>query len=312
MLLCAALASVAAPAAPPTLTIVHFKVGNGDSTLLYLSDPSTPSAAKPFTMLIDAGNRTNAAKTVIPGMRQRGIAALDYVIATHHDPDHRDGLGVVLDAVAVSGKGGVYDRDQHWTVDPKDVLKPGWKISVGDLTVRCVAVNGSTEHRKYDGAPLDENAASAAFLITFGKFHYFVGGDLTGGGLQGFSNSADIESHVAGEVGQVDVLRLNHHGSATSSNAAFLKTLNPAAVVISTDQAPLNNQLFLWPARAVLDRLMPLNRLIAIYVTGDVSTGGGLTDDDKKKVKTQQGDIVITTTGEGTFDVNGTSYDLSK
>jgi beta-lactamase superfamily II metal-dependent hydrolase len=174
-------------------------------------------------------------------------------------------------------------------------------------------VNGKTSdsHGSADKSTLGENARSVALVITYGKFRYFIGGDLTGGGPTGWSGSPDIESRVAKDVGQVSVLRVNHHGSITSTNSVFLGTLNPTVAIISAGPNLRTDALFHWPSPKVLVRLNALAHLSAIYVTGSVDTTG-LADKDKKKLKDGQGNIAISTTGDKTFQVNGDTYTLPK
>ena len=296
--------ATALPAA--TLTIVHFNVGYGDSTLILSDKPAV-------SMLIDGGGAEDAA-TVIDGLRGQKVAQLDYVIATHRDASHIGGLRKVIKAIPVSGLGGVYDRDKAWQNAPTvpSLLTPGWKFAKEGLEILCVAANGNTISWQSERSLLDENARSLAFRVKLGNFVYFVGGDLTGGGPMAWGKSADIEIHAAADVGPVAVLRVNHHGSATSSSPAFLAALNPIVAIISIDQGQINDQLLQWPARVVMDRLLARPALAAVYLTGDASTSGGLTKEDLKKVKTKQGNITITTDGASAFQVNGTSYDLPK
>src|SRR6266851_778383 len=313
--------------APPTLKIIHFNVGNGDATFVVVERGSTKR-----TLLIDGGNWEMAGKVVIPGIQQEIPAGwIDYAIATQYDAEHRDGLVRVVRSLGMSGLGVVYDRDRTWpytaksSTDEEKVqerpLQPGSRIPLDPLSpssadsrvvIECVAANGNTKGWRWttQDPPLDENAESLAFLITFGKFRYFIGGDLTGGGRSGWNATPNIESAVSSDVGQVSVLRVNHHGSRTSTNQVFLSGLNPNVAIISTGHDRNDDQNYPWPSREVLDRLDALPHLGAVYITGEVNTPKGLTPDDKKKVRSNQGNISITTTGQGTFKVNETSYSL--
>jgi beta-lactamase superfamily II metal-dependent hydrolase len=315
-----------------TLRIIHFDVGNGDATLIILETPpvsqtatvapSIPLVPIPNSLLIDGGAPAQAAKVVIPGIKAEHLTMLDFVIATHYAREHRDGLVLTTQAIPMSGLGVFYDRDRGWpseriqggtmkTVENRP-LQPGSTITLGkdsdQVLITCVAANGNTAD--WRSGSLDENALSLAFVIKFHDFKYFIGGDLTGGGRSGWAPTPDIETRVARDVGEVAVLRVNHHGSDTSSNQAFLAALNPTVAVISTGRDPWNDRLFHWPSRKVLDRLNRMPHLSAVYVTGDVATSKGLTDEDKKKVKPSRGTVTISTTGTGTFNVNGTSFSL--
>lgn len=77
----------------------------------------------------------------------------------------------------------------------------------------------------------NENPLSLALKISYGKFDYFTGGDMTG--LQGFGKPYwfDVESPVAKVVSQVDAITLNHHGNRDATNEIFLKMLAPRVIV---------------------------------------------------------------------------------
>ncbi len=77
----------------------------------------------------------------------------------------------------------------------------------------------------------NENPLSLAIKISYGKFDYFTGGDMTG--LQGYGKPRwfDVETPVANVVGEVEVTTLNHHGNRDATNENFVKALAPAVIV---------------------------------------------------------------------------------
>jgi beta-lactamase superfamily II metal-dependent hydrolase len=324
--------STTQPPASPTLKILHFNVGNGDATLVVFQ-----RAEDKRTLLIDGGNSEAAGNVVIPGIKQEiGSARLDYAIATNYRVGHRDGLEVIVRSVGMSGRGMVYDRDRAWPVSATGCgpgasglacpLQPGSVIPLDPLPpdaqsndpnkdrliIECIAANGNTKTGRWanQGPASDEGAQSLAFLISFNTFRYFIGSDLTGGGRSGWNPTPDLEKPVAADLGQVSVAHINHHGSRTSTNQAFLSTLNPLVAVISTGHEVKRGPDYQWPCRGVLDRLNALLRLNKVYVTGEVGTPQGLTTEDKKKVKSGQGTITIVTMGGKDFQVNGDNYPL--
>jgi competence protein ComEC len=134
----------------------------------------------------------------------------------------------------------------------------GTVVDHGGATVTVVARDGVIAGAALGGID-EENERSLALLFEFGGRSVFIGGDLTGGGL----GTTDLEAAVAAASGPVDVLRLNHHGSETSSSGGFLDALQPRAVVVSvgTDNA------FCHPARSVVERLTA--KAANVYATGD-------------------------------------------
>ena len=328
-------ASAADVPTPTTLRIVHFNAGNSDATLVILQGKGK---TRMFTrsMLIDAGGADP-----VGAVQSQGISALDYAVATRAEGDSLTGIQRVVNSLRMTGDGMVFQREHAWP-GPGNLV-PGSQIDMtkvpnslknagvaspadqqdfeefvstfrGRLRIECVAVNGQTKSGKDSHPYPDQMARSVAFKITFGRFRYFTGGNLTGGGPAGLATnpSSNLEGMVARDVGPVDVLRVDHHGSPTSTSLQFLSALNPLVAIISVDRTPSNDMQFGWQARAVLDRLVQSRSLQNVFITGDVSTPGGLTADDKKKIRAQQGDITVTTTGEDTFQVNGTTFNLPR
>jgi hypothetical protein len=74
---------------------------------------------------------------------------------------------------------------------------------------------------------------SVAFRLSYGKFDYFSGGDITGVPDEGAPLWHDVETPVAKAVGPVDAAVLNHHGYIDTENAFFVSTLRPRVHVFS-------------------------------------------------------------------------------
>jgi hypothetical protein len=78
-----------------------------------------------------------------------------------------------------------------------------------------------------------ENMCSISFRISYGKFDYFNGGDITGIPPEGFPSWHDVETPVAKAVGQVEAAILDHHGYIDSQNEFLVSTLRPRVWLIS-------------------------------------------------------------------------------
>ncbi len=100
-----------------------------------------------------------------------------------------------------------------------------------------------------------ENARSLVGLLRYGDFAMVLGGDLTGGG----KDTPDLESYVAeqagGELNAVDVLQLNHHGIASSTNQTWTDLLLPADGRSRNALIGSNGTYLAAPAQEVLDRI---------------------------------------------------------
>ncbi|MEN0053154.1 MAG: hypothetical protein AAGC65_05775 [Mucilaginibacter sp.] len=84
-----------------------------------------------------------------------------------------------------------------------------------------------------------ENGLSLGYLITYGNFKFYHGGDIPGVVTIGNPDYYDVESKMASSIGKVDVAIANHHGGRDVLNPFFIKTLQPRVwleVVWSSDQ----------------------------------------------------------------------------
>ena len=82
-----------------------------------------------------------------------------------------------------------------------------------------------------------ENNLSNVFVIRYGKFDYFSGGDLSNHAAEtAFDPPAwkDVESAVARAAGPVDAMKANHHASWDANSAAFLAAMRPRVVVVTS------------------------------------------------------------------------------
>jgi beta-lactamase superfamily II metal-dependent hydrolase len=129
----------------------------------------------------------------------------------------------------------------------------------------------------------DENGYSVSLVVSLGDFDMFIGGDITGETADSGYGAKyhDVETYLAGDVGEVDILRISHHGSDHSTNATFLATLDPQVAVLSVGNANTYGHA----RQTVIDIILGVvggvpMRDTWIYATerGDDGIGGCLTD----------------------------------
>ncbi len=292
-----------AVSAQDTLTIHHLDVGTGDATLLVMPNGKT--------LLVDAGLDGAASRVIAPFLRSLQITSLDFFVLTHYDSDHMGGVDKLVlpqeEAILVEVW---FDRDE-WEFLPEKKrrakqfeqyteaaetptqLQPGQRLRLDDeVMIVVVAVNGHVRGavNKYPHPP-NENDYSAALLVSYRGFNYFIGGDLT----------AIVEERLVREaaLGDIDVYKVSHHGSETSSTPEFLALIRPEVAVISNgDRADYNH-----PRKSVLDNLKAIPD-IEIYQTNKLTklknstshklVGGNVPDEFIADPETNEDDGTIT------------------
>lgn len=302
---------------PPTNTrpsdavrIVSVDVGQGDCTLIIGPDGTT--------LLIDGGG-LNKEDTVWAAVDQYTGGRVDHVVATHYDADHLAGLAGFL--LGPDGRAGTdddgaanatvwdYGDDGTCSTQTCDRYRQsrrirganatvGQQFALGDATVTVVAVNGNLP----DGTRVpvvDENERSVAVVVEHGVFRALVGGDLTGGG----NGTADVETPLSRQVGRVDLLRVNHHGSETSSNSMALALWAPRAALVSVG----TDNTYCHPAPSVVDRLGQTGA--ALFATGRGITAPGRCTATAwpGQATVGVGDVVVDGFRDGAFTVDGSN-----
>lgn len=286
------------------LKIHHINVGQGDAALIV-----SPTGV---TMLIDAGNDGDGTAKVLPYLAAQGITYLNCILCSHYHSDHLGGLDEVINAFGKSNIGKIYDRGGGYlpsstaftsylsaakATGKRDSVYLGLVIDLGGgVRMKCVATAGKVlNYGAVAGASGSENDLSIGWVLTDGTFQYFTGGDLGGEN----SNYADSETPLASVVGDVDVLKVNHHGSGYSTNQVFVNALKPEVAVILVG----DGNSYSHPVQSTLTRLA--NAKCYIYQT-EIGTGGTI---PKGKGAVANDNIVIATEGSSYTVSYGTTVD---
>jgi competence protein ComEC len=258
---------------PPTATSitargtldVHFlDVGQGDSTLLVGPD---------FTILIDAGRRDRT--DVVPSLEQIGITSIDLLVGTHPHADHIGQFPEVLARFPVTEVW--MSGDEHTSLTFERAIDA---ILASQAAYREPRANevyqiGSATVEVLNPLTLtgDFHEGSISLRIVFGDVAFLFTGDA-----EAVTEQAMIDR---GHQLSAQILQLGHHGSRTSSSAAFLDAVQPQLAIWS---AGLNNS-FGHPHADVLERLAAKN----IVVCGTATYGTIVVDTDGQSctVKTQ-------------------------
>ena len=200
----------------PVLRVHFIDVGQGDATLIDYGQ---------MEILIDGGDN-KAGNTVVSYLSSYVDGPLDYLIATHPDADHVGGLDDVLAAFQVneiidSGYPATTKTYQkYWAAaqaEPDSILTfdEDRVIPLGPDTVLSVIETGD--------AWTTPNDSSVVCQLICGNVTVLFTGDM----------SQTAEQASLSLFGDVDVLKVAHHGSASSTCKEFLQVVNPEYAVVS-------------------------------------------------------------------------------
>jgi competence protein ComEC len=202
----------------PLLKVTFIDIGQGDSELIQLED---------HAILIDSGEYEKRS-VVVDTLKSLGVEKLDYCIATHPHTDHMGSMSAVIEAFDV-GKV-LMPNATATTVAFERLLRaiqtksltidrpvPGTTIEAGGMQLQLFAPNSE----KY----ADVNNYSIVARLDYYDTSFLFTGDaeaLSEKEIQGKGYDVDV-----------DVLKIGHHGSVSSTSDDFLAKVTPAMAVIS-------------------------------------------------------------------------------
>lgn len=215
-------------AAPKGLSVTFLDVGQGDC--IFIRSPDGRTA------LIDGGE-DEAGPRVLAYLRKQGVNRLDLLILTHPHSDHAGGLTAVAREMAI---GRVLDPGWTHTSEvyrrfllvlqerkvPWHRARRGLAFTLGrDVTGTVLSPwPGEAE-------PEEMNRGSLVIRLKYGQQVLLLPGDL--------DQEGEGKLLATGDDLRATVLKVAHHGSGTSTGAAWLAAVRPRAAVIPVGR---NNQ----------------------------------------------------------------------
>ena len=227
-----------APYLNPNGEVTFIDVGQGDSILIML----------PFqqqVILIDTGGKPSFGKeemwrqrestfdiggdVVLPFLKSKGIRELDLLLLTHGDFDHGGGAKEILEGISI--KRLLLDQGIEQTEVEANIMqiartksvpvsnaKVGQSWSVGKANFTVVQALQTKE----------ENDGSIVLHASVGGYSWLLMGDVEAEG--------EHQLLAGRSLPKIDVVKVGHHGSATSSSSEFIDRVTPDIAIISVGE----------------------------------------------------------------------------
>ena len=215
--------------------IVMFEVGEADCHLIKY--PYNKN-----TILIDTGkNEYKIKNEVIPYLKSIGIKKIDYLIITHGDLDHMgEGINLVnnFKVEKVIFNCGPYNDLEQELIKVLDKKKIKYYSCIKELNIDNNKLY-FLQTKEYD----NENDNSNVIYSELNVYKFMFMGDA------GIDKEKDILDKY--NLSNVDVLKVGHHGSKTSSSKEFINVINPKYSIISVGK----NNRYGHPNKEVLENL---------------------------------------------------------
>lgn len=198
-------------------------VGQGDAIFL-----DTPERQQ---ILIDGGPGS-AVLSELSKVMPLGDKEIDLIIATHNDADHLKGLNDVLTRYKVHKvwlTGAVHSTQTYQRFItllkdnniPTEIITAGSKVSFGDLSGIAIWPDQNWLGQK----PADQNAVGIVTFWQYGTQTLLMTGDIV--------DKQENQLLGQGLLRPVDILKVAHHGSRTSSTENFLRAVTPKIAIMS-------------------------------------------------------------------------------
>lgn len=219
---------------------LHFiDVGQGDAMLI---------RTKGKDYLIDTGgsllNSFDIGKNItLPYLEKLGIRNLDALFITHFHEDHSQGLMALLDEVDIGTviasyiplSNMVYDEVIHRGI-PYRIVKTNDRISLGKGLEFITLWPNKDLNIDYN-----ENNMSLVSLLVTSRHTILLTGDM----------EKEVEYLIADKLKDtIDIIKVPHHGSKTSSTEKLLNNIKPKVAIISLGK----NNMYGHPDDEVIER----------------------------------------------------------
>ena len=214
--------------------ITFIDVGQGDSTLMHLNNKN---------ILIDTGGNISydLSNNIINYLKSVGVKNINYLLLTHGDYDH---MGEAINLVEnfkvekVIFNCGEYNDLEKELIKVLDKKKIPYYSCIKELNIDKNKLY-FLQTKEYD----NENDNSNVIYTELNGYKFMFMGDA--------STTTEKEIISKYNLPDIEVLKVGHHGSKTSSSKEFINEINPNYSVISVGK----NNRYGHPNKEALDNL---------------------------------------------------------
>jgi competence protein ComEC len=265
------------------LSVTYLDVGQGDSAFIRFPDGSN--------MLIDGGGSLGSKydvgeRVVNPFLLRHWALTIDRMVVSHPDADHLMGLLAVLKNrrvrevidIGASHPSFAY-RDFLRLVLAEGIGQDGYRTPYCGMVLRKgKGWEATVLYPEVQGGEFPKaNNNSIVVKITYGDVTFLFVGDIES------EAEEELVSTLGGEI-DVDILKVPHHGSSTSSSPIFLEATTPEVAVISVGRGNFYGH----PAPEVMERYKSYG--IDVYRTDEDGAVAVVTDGHSFRVETARRD----------------------
>lgn len=257
------------PPLNPKLQVHFIDVGQGDSTLI-----QTPTNK---TILIDGGGSNFEGgfdvgnKVLIPYLLDRKIHKLDYVIISHFDSDHCQGILETMKTIRIGEI--IISHQKKSSYNYREFIRI---VKEKNIKVRFVVAGDNVKieneisfyilwptKEQIEENPLNNNSIVTKFCYM--NFSMLFTGDIEEIAekaiLEKYPNKVNSKKKNEHNIFKASVIKVAHHGSKTSSTMDFLEAVKPEIALIGVGA----NNKFGHPSEETLKKLQNIN--CSIYRT---------------------------------------------
>lgn len=229
------------PLVQPDTDVWFLDVGQGDATLL---------RSRHQAILVDGGPPGSGCRVLLPALDALGVSRLDAAVVTHGHDDHCGGIAELLRLRRIRCL-----LVPEWFLSPATADRGGWQAAdlpeaeeqtqiqslldqarQSSIPVQALRISDTifSDHRlRLKVLPLppsalhddDGNARSLLLDVDCAGCRLLLTGDCSG--------SVETTLLEQQQWPAADLLKIAHHGSASSTSSAFLRQVQPDAAVIS-------------------------------------------------------------------------------